>query len=264
MTTKLIILVVISLQLIACEKEKTTGLSADIALYSDNGCWAVSVTAATNMFLWMGYTVELVNSEYINEKGLNDFKLLCIPGGDMYQYSNDLSSSGIEKIRDFISHGGGYIGICGGAYFAGEKVFWQENQLNMESLGLFNGITKGPINEIVTYPDSIMCKLLIDTLHPITKSEPDTAWILYYWGPALITEDTSIYIIGKYDIVDLPSILAFNYQNGRVFLIGTHPEIEENSDRDGIIWNDDLFDDKGSDWDLMKKATDWCIMDKSY
>ena len=27
---------------------------------------------------------------------------------------------------------------------------------------------------------------------------------------------------------------------------------------------EDKLDDLGSDWDLMKKATDWCIMNKSY
>ena len=103
MTTKLIILIIFSLQMIACEKEKTTYLSADIALYSDNGCWEESVIAAQNMFLWMGYTVELVNSEYINEKGLNDFKLLCIPGGDMYRYSQDISQDGKIKIKNLLA-----------------------------------------------------------------------------------------------------------------------------------------------------------------
>ncbi len=37
-----------------------------------------------------------------------------------------------------------------------------------------------------------------------------------------------------------------------------HPEIEENSDRDGVKFGNEL-DDKGLDWDLMKKATFWCL-----
>ena len=45
---------------------------------------------------------------------------------------------------------------------------------------------------------------------------------------------------------------------GRVFLIGTHPEIEEDSDRDGVSTADEL-DERGSDWDLMKNATLWYL-----
>jgi len=53
-------------------------------------------------------------------------------------------------------------------------------------------------------------------------------------------------------------MLAFDYGLGRVFLIGTHPEIEEDSERDGVDFADEL-DDQGSDWDLMRKATLWCL-----
>ncbi|MBE9511880.1 MAG: hypothetical protein IMY71_13500, partial [Bacteroidetes bacterium] len=235
MTTKLIILIVISLQMIACENEETTFLSADIALYSDSGCWEESVIAAQNMFLWMGYTVELVNSEYINEKGLNDFKLLCIPGGDMYRYSQDLSQDGKKKIKNFINDGGSYIGICGGAYFASETVIWQGNQLSMTPLGLFQGSAEGTIDSIVPYPQRGMCQVnIVDTVHAITHSISTPQWILYYWGPVLKPKTSEVTILGKYSAVNQPAILAFDYGQGRVFITGTHPEIEEDSDRDGV------------------------------
>jgi len=44
-------------------------------------------------------------------------------------------------------------------------------------------------------------------------------------------------------------MLAFDYGLGRVFLIGTHPEIEEDSERD----------DQGSDWELIRKAVLWSL-----
>jgi hypothetical protein len=47
-------------------------------------------------------------------------------------------------------------------------------------------------------------------------------------------------------------------RSGRAFLIGTHPEIEEDSDRDGVAECDEL-DDHGSGWDLMRAATRWCL-----
>ncbi|MCD4693182.1 MAG: hypothetical protein K8R79_09720 [Calditrichales bacterium] len=235
--------------------------SANVALYSDQGCWEESVQAAEKMIQWMELTVEIVDADYINNLGLNTFDLVLIPGGDMYQYSLDLSSQGKKNIRNFISNGGGYIGICGGAYFAAKTVIWQGNQLPMNSLGLYSGTSKGPINEIVPYPDYGMCKVnIVDTTHSITQSEPEFTWILYYSGPVLLPDkDANVTILGRYDRGNKdPAILAFDYGKGRVFLIGTHPEIEEDSGRDGVDWGDEL-DDQGSDWDLMKKAAEWCL-----
>lgn len=270
MKTKLIILVVISLQMIVCENEKTTFLNADIALYSDSGCWAESVTAATKMFKWMGFSVILVNADYINNNSLDDFSIICFPGGDMYQYSQDISASGKEKVREYVRSGGGYIGICGGAYFASETVIWQGNQLPMTPLGLFKGSAEGTIDAIVPYPQRGMCQVnIVDTEHAITHSISTPQWILYYWGPVLKPGASEVTILGKYNAVNQPAILAFEYGKGRVFITGTHPEIEEDSDRDGVVFADtvingtiypgeDKLNDRGSDWNLMKNAMLWC------
>ena len=233
---------------------------ADIALYSDRGVWPESVQAAEKMFEWMGYSTERIDADDIKSGVLTYFKLLCVPGGNMYNYAEDLSSEGVENIRSFVRDGGGYVGICGGAYFAGEKVVWQGTQLPMLSLNFFPGTAQGPYDEIVPYPDSIMCLVnIVDTTHPVTRSEPDSAWILYYWGPALLPDaDVDVDTLGKYDVIDEPAILALQYGSGRVFLIGTHPEIEEDSDRDGVTECDEL-DDRGSDWELMRNATHWCL-----
>jgi hypothetical protein len=82
---------------------------------------------------------------------------------------------------------------------------------------------------------------------------------MYCYGPKLIPDDTTdVEVLGVYDIGGEPAMIAFPYGSGRVFIIGAHPEIEEDSDRDGISFGDD-FDDRGSDWELMRKATHWCL-----
>ena len=271
MTTKLFILIVISLQMIACEKGKTTFLSSDIALYSDKGAWDQSVIALENMFQWMGMSTTLIDADFINNNYLGGFKIICFPGGDMYQYSQDISEAGKEKIRSFIRNGGGYIGICGGAYFASETVIWQGNQLSMTPLSLFQGSAEGTIDSIVPYPQRGMCQVnIVDTVHAITHSISTPQWILYYWGPVLRPETSEVTTLGKYNAVNQPAILAFEYGKGRVFITGTHPEIEEDSDRDGVTLKDtviqgttylgeDKLDDRGSDWDLIKNAVVWCL-----
>jgi len=233
--------------------------AADIALYAGRGVDASCVTATTRMFEWMGLEVELIDASDVNSRSLSGFRTLCFPGGNMYQYAQDITESGKEKIREFIRSGGGYVGICGGAYFTGERVFWQGAQLSMSPLGVFSGTTKGPIDAIAPYPKCVMCKINIAEFnHPITQTEPESTWIMYCYGPQLLPDgDADVDVLGVYDIGEEPVMIAFEYGRGRIFIIGTHPEFEEDSERDGVYFGDD-FDDHGSDWDLMRKATMWC------
>jgi glutamine amidotransferase-like uncharacterized protein len=231
----------------------------DIALFAGDGASEISITAARNMFQWMGYSVSLVQGETF-DNGINHFRLLCFPGGDMYQYAQSISSEGKKNIRDFIRNGGGYIGICGGAYFASQRVIWQGAELPMTPLGLFSGTAQGPIDAIAPYPNCTMCRVIIvDQLHPITQSSQDSEWILYCYGPAFIPS-LPVDILARYETENQPAMLAFDYDMGRVFLIGLHPEIEEDSDRDGVTFGDS-FDDQGSDWGLMQRAVLWCLRD---
>lgn len=234
--------------------------SVNVALYVDRGADADCIQATQNMFEWMSYTVQLVTSDYINNVGLDNFDILCIPGGNMYEYSEDISSVGKENIKNFIRNGGGYIGICGGAYFTGEKVFWQGEQLSMTPLGIFPGTTKGPIEAIALYPYCTMCEVNIAYhSHPITQSLQDSIWIRYCYGPEFLpNQDADIDILGTYDIEGKPAIITFEYGLGKVFIIGTHPEFEEDSDRDGFPPNDELYD-RGSDWELMRRVAEWCL-----
>jgi glutamine amidotransferase-like uncharacterized protein len=233
--------------------------AADVAIYQDDGCWPSSVVALEKMFQWMGYRTTRVNADEVNRLGLENYRIFCIPGGDMYKYSQSFTTQGKNKIRAFIQGGRGYIGVCGGAYFAASRVTWRGNPLPIVPLGLYDGSAEGPIDAIVAYPDSGMCRIrMVNRDHPITASLPDSAWILYYWGPALRPDPLApVAVLGKYSAVEEPAILAFSYGQGRVFLIGTHPEIEENSDRDGVTFTEEM-DDRGSDWDLMKNAAAWC------
>lgn len=253
-----LLLVVAILSLVGCGSAKPAGKR--VALYSDRGCWDDSVKAAERMFQWIGCDVTRVDAARINRKGLAGFDVLCVPGGNMYQYAQDISPQGKETIRGFVRGGGGYIGICAGAYFAAESVVWQGDRLPMGALGFFPGRAEGPISAIAPYPDYAMGKInIVHPDHPIVRDESASTWILYYWGPALLpSEGADVVILGSYDQGGQPAIATFDYGFGRVFLIGAHPEIEEDSDRDGVDFADEM-DDRGSDWELMKKAVLWCL-----
>ncbi len=46
------------------------------------------------------------------------FTVLCVMGGFAPNYASRLGDAGYNRIREFVSNGGGYVGLCAGAYLA--------------------------------------------------------------------------------------------------------------------------------------------------
>ncbi|GAJ07082.1 unnamed protein product, partial [marine sediment metagenome] len=70
--------------------------------------------AMKKMFEWMNCTVMMVSANDIKNGCLDNFDVLVCPGGSGSPFG-ELGLEGTLKIQDFISGGGGYIGICAGA-----------------------------------------------------------------------------------------------------------------------------------------------------
>jgi glutamine amidotransferase-like uncharacterized protein len=214
------------------------------------------------MFQWMNATVEMVNSSSIRQGILEDFQIVAIPGGYAYDYYLDLGPSGENAIREFIAVGGAYWGVCAGAYFALEEFDWSEDGHTgtyYYGLGLFPGRGVGPIVGIADWPDYVMTDVQLNKSNGIIDftNEPDTHSIMYYGGPYFETEGMNgITTIATYSFNGKPAMIAFEYEQGRVFLTGPHSEWEEDSFRDGCVWDNHLEDD-GSEWQLCKDVSTW-------
>jgi glutamine amidotransferase-like uncharacterized protein len=230
-----------------------------IGIYADDGAAPGCVGPSEKMFEWMDCTIVLLYAEDVNDRSLDKLDVLVFPGGNSDPYVEDITAAGKEKIRDFVRDGGGYIGTCAGANFAAETVVWRGYVFTEGLLDLVPGTADGPVNEIYPYPETGMCEVNYTAPdHPISKGLGDTEWIYYWWGPKFIpNEGADVDVIGTYAVTDEPAMVAFEYGEGRVFLIGPHPEWEEDSDRDGYE-PDEEHDDRGSDWPLMRNVTFWC------
>jgi glutamine amidotransferase-like uncharacterized protein len=213
----------------------------------------------------MGADAQRITPAEIGEGKLAHFDVLCMTGGWTPSYVWDLYGKGIEKIRSFIEKGGGYIGICGGAYFAADAIIWKGIKYDCP-LGIFPGIAEGPIVEIAPWPRYKMCRVNITThKHPIPEGEPSSLAVLYYGGPwfhiPTRARRAPMDILATYAVNGKPAVVAYSVGKGRAFLSGVHPEFEEGSDRDEVTWDDDLFDPE-SEWPLMRKAIKWVLPGK--
>jgi metal-dependent hydrolase (beta-lactamase superfamily II)/glutamine amidotransferase-like uncharacterized protein/WD40 repeat protein len=247
---------------VAESEGSATTSNASVALFAGDGAHEGCVVPAEQMFTWMGHDVTLIDANTINQDDISGFDILYFPGGSTGPYQQDINADGRDKIRDLAQSGGCYIGTCAGALYAAEKVIWEGQDDSEGLLGLFPGTVEGPIPEIYEYPDIGMCQVNLET-HSITEGGINPAWIMYYNGPYFDPNPgAEVDVIGRYEIGGEAAIVAFEYGEGRVVLTGPHPEWEEDSDRDNISYFDE-FDDQGSDWDLMRNATLWCLGESS-
>ena len=219
------------------------------------------------MFEYMDFEVETVSGNEIRSGALDDFDILVCPGGSGSPF-DDLGANGINRIRNFIEDGGGYLGICAGALYASDYFVWKgvpsfeppfDEEIVMGTdmnLDLFPGVGYFPIEEISVH--TTMTKInIVDHNHPITDSLPDHMHVFYAQSPYLEPhEDANVTILATYDVTGEPAIVVLQYGRGRVFLSAVHPEYEMDSDRDGNP-PDPAFSDEGSDWPLVVEAMKW-------
>lgn len=78
--------------------------------------WLQSTLAAQS-----GLLVELVGAQEIRAAVLNSVDVLVMGGGLSTQQGEGLGKEGREAIRTFVKKGGGYLGICAGAFLACES-----------------------------------------------------------------------------------------------------------------------------------------------
>jgi len=226
------------------EYDDLTGVN--VAVYDGLGVMSSSQTALTKMFEWMNATVGNVTADQIQNDALYEYDILVVPGGSETTCNIELDSEGKEKIKDFVTTGGSFFGICGGATFGANFMHFFNGAMNQVlEPGEVIHMTTMHVNQSSTGPDLSNC--------------PENVTTMYYASQYFVPDEGfSIHTIATYDYNDKAGMVAFEYQNGTVFLSSPHPEYEEDNDRDGTTFHDELNDPE-SEWDLLLQVSRWLI-----
>jgi len=155
-----------------------------------------------------------IKEREIWEDKLSSYSSLIFPGGVTVILVSSLSERGLKKIRNFVHSGGGYLGICAGAYIAPSLV---EVPGRPEGLGIINLQNKRERG-------SGLKLIRISCQHPVTKGYQGEVKIYYQNGP-LIVPGKDVEVLARYkEEGDYAAIVASRYGQGKVVIFSPHPE----------------------------------------
>jgi glutamine amidotransferase-like uncharacterized protein len=225
-----------------CEKDSPTenGLtpiyfdSVNVGLYIDEPVWPDLKIHTRNIIEELGFAYTILNNDSILFGNLTNYSVLILPGGRGDYYYNSLGWEGLSNIRNYVSRGGGYIGICGTSFIAARTGIWRGwagepriYQVSEEPLHIFQGIVDGPVEDFApTYRD-VNCQIKITNhQHPVSHNLPDTMVYVYDHGPMFLIEgDDHATVLGETVKGSHAFIITTEYNYGRVFLSTGHPEV---------------------------------------
>ncbi len=160
---------------------------------------------------------------------LAEYDVLIHPGGSGSKQSKGLEEAGLDQVRAFVDNGGGYVGICAGAYLASNHYSWSLNILDAKVIDTAHWARgHGDVQIRLTEEG----KQLFEC--------DDLETILYYQGPLLgpagdddvpdytllATFDTEIAKNGVPEGVmkGTTAIASGTFGKGRVLCFSPHPE----------------------------------------
>lgn len=185
-----------------------------VAVYQDyvhnNGSLAM-------MLQDLGITFKYVNAD----DALDGFSVLVMPGGADLYYCEKLNSQGNRRIRAFIEAGGGYLGICAGAYYGCTTLDWNNGEIaGGRELGLIDACAIGPVLEFIE--DGDIKKSWYAA--PEIKTDLGTFPTLYAAGPVFTNIKDDVDVLASY-AAHGPAVIGRRVGRGYAVLSSPHIEV---------------------------------------
>ena len=170
-----------------------------------------------------------ISPEEISAGALTNFDVVIFAGGSASKQSAALSEAGGAQVRQFVANGGGYIGICAGAYLATCSSAQRLHLINASALSPQWQRGRALLKvEITPAGAEILggAKTNLDVMYhngPVVGPAGDTH-LPPYETLAFFRTETAQNNTPKGIMVNSPAIFAAPFQRGKVICISPHPE----------------------------------------
>ncbi|GAA4420991.1 BPL-N domain-containing protein [Bremerella cremea] len=231
--------------------EETTPITAiepvKVAVYDHSGGTANGPKdLAKFLIAENGFQMTIVTPQEIRDGVLmNGFDVLVMPGGMASAQAKNLEESGRDEVRRYVKSGGGYVGICAGAYLSTTYKPWALGIVNAKVWDLAHWARGTGMVKLEMTPSG--CSTL--------KMPKDQVEVYYGQGPMIVpgndpdlpgyeilaTYGSEIAAKGAPEgaMVGMHAIVRTMYGKGRVVAFSPHPEKKygpESLMAEGIRW----------------------------
>lgn len=192
-----------------------------------------------------GATTRILGETAIQEGALGDFDVLIVPGGSGKSQGGALGGRGKEEIRRFVASGGGYIGICAGAFLAGTMNEWELGLVNSRATTgdrFVPGVGSVPIADrgwgtvdvqLTAEGSSVLGSSMKQLRLPYTGGPimcpANNAELPNYIVLGTYRSEVWKYPFQKGMMISSPAIIGTCFGKGKVVLFGVHPELAQES-----------------------------------
>lgn len=180
--------------------------SSSVLLFVGTGTSSGDVSAVKSLLSSLGLGYTTLTSSQLNSMSVSQLtahRLFIMPGGNAVTIGQYLTKTATSNMRQAISNGMHYLGLCAGGFFAGKSIY---NRLQMTGViyNFFSAYNKG-INK-----EAVDIRLSSGTKYDV------------YWqdGPQLSGWG---YVVAKYPD-GTAAITEGKYGSGFAILSGVHPE----------------------------------------
>jgi glutamine amidotransferase-like uncharacterized protein len=211
----------LTLGLVAAEKPVIK-----VAVYDDKGATGKGIPSVEAI---LGQTADIkltrLKGADIANGGLQGYDLVMFTGGSGSAEAAGLGEKGREEVRDFVRHGGGYVGICAGAYLACSGFEWGVGVLNAKTVSPKWRRGQGEVKiDGQAFGEKLTDRVIRYANGPIIKADvrkdlPDIE-VLVTFRSELALNDTPVGVM-----VNSPAMVRSTFGLGRVFTSSPHPEL---------------------------------------
>ncbi len=176
----------------------------------------------------------------LRKEVLKQFDVVIFPGGSGSRQAAAIGATGREAVRDYIHNGGGYVGICAGAYLCSSNYTWS---LGLVPVKVFSEVLEVPGvgKKAMWYrgKSTTVQMQFTGEGRQLLGDVPELTDVRYHNGPifrplsegdpgfttlAWFRSEQVLYPPQEGTMVDTPAIIQAGYGKGRAIAISPHPE----------------------------------------
>lgn len=208
-----------------------------VAVFDDEGVGASSkpLIASLNEAKAPIIQVTRITSKEMLAGGLAEFDVLVHPGGSGSKQGKALGEEGREAVRAYIRKGGGFLGVCAGAYLATNDYAWSLNLIDAKVVDRRHWargkgsvqLQLSPEGQALFKHDSPEMMIQYEQGPLLARKEWDDPEVPDYESLAIFASEVAENGAPKGVMAGTSAAVRCEYGSGRVVCFSPHPELTD-------------------------------------